>query len=212
MIGQSLKFENSSVALEILQELEKYRRFPKDERICQIGSCENCRNKYLHKIDKAISERRIITFILPAFPGKSPNPEKVLGYLPDYAEILSLSFFKSLNEEIKKIYDPGAKIILCSDGRVFSDVVGIKEDHIGEYQLAMETLIRDMAISDISTLHLDDIYEESDFTKMREGLLENYGYSLDFLKHKVKKGSGSNCKLEEKEANRMYKGITRFSI
>jgi L-tyrosine isonitrile synthase len=47
-------------------------------------------NYQVARIDRFIARGEPIHFVLPAFPAKSPNPEKTLGRLPDYGEVLAL--------------------------------------------------------------------------------------------------------------------------
>lgn len=200
----------TEMAKRILAEIMIFRRVPKSIPSCGDIKCQKCTSSYLPKIISAVKNNKPITFILPAFPGKSPNPEKVLGQLPDLAERLSLHFLGNLCQQIKKFYTPGIKIILCSDGRVFSDVVGMMENHIGAYQVELDRLIEEMSLSDISTFNLDDFYEGLNFVQMREELMNNYGDSLDALKQKIRNGTKLLASSDEQEAHRMYCGITRF--
>jgi pyoverdine/dityrosine biosynthesis protein Dit1 len=197
------------IAKRILAEVMMFRRVPAGAAVCNAG-CEKCAFPPLQKIIKAIKQNAPVTFILPAFPGKSPNPEKVLGPLPDHAERLSLSFLGALCQRIKSIYKPGIKIILCSDGRVFSDVVAMKESDITDYQIEINQLIRELSVSNITVFNLDHFYKGLHFAQMRDELMKTYGQSLDFLKQKIRNGAHPFATPEEQEATRMYSGITRF--
>ncbi|MDP7320811.1 MAG: isocyanide synthase family protein [Bacteriovoracaceae bacterium] len=198
------------VAQKILREIMNYRRLPRHSKLCANSKCQICSSVHMPKIISAVKKNIPVTFVLPAFPGKSPNHNKVLGPLPDYAERLSLRFLGKLCERIKKYYSPGIKIILCSDGRVFSDVVGMKESNVSAYQVKLDRLIEGMSLLDIVTFNLDDFYKELSFAQMRDELMKTYGKSLDFLKYKVRNGAKEEAEPDEKEANRMYCGITRF--
>jgi len=198
------------IADKILREMMNYRRLPKNSKLCCNSKCPSCSSIHLPKIIAAVKNRIPVTFVLPAFPGKSPNSNKVLGALPDYAERLSLKLLGKLCDTIKRLYSPGIKIILCSDGRVFSDVVGMKESNITAYQVELDRLIMEMSLLDITTFNLDDFYEELSFVQMRDELMKTYGNSSDFLKHKIRNGAKPEAKPDEEEANRMYCGITRF--
>lgn len=206
-----MKRDNTlEVSKKILSEVMQYKRQVPRHKECLNAQCEECASIHLPKIVQAVSIGEPVTFVLPAFPGKSPNTNKVLGYGVDLAEKLSLAFLGSLCEKIRSFYAPGIKIIICSDGRVFSDVVGMQEGNVTLYQNELMNLINDLSMSDISTFNLDDVYEDLSFNQMRDELMKTYGQSLEFLKHKVKAGAKLSAKREELEANRMYKGITRF--
>lgn len=197
------------IAKRILADVMIFRRVPAGESSCAQG-CQKCASLPLQKILAAVRKNEPVTFILPAFPGKSPNPEKVLGTLPDLAEKLALKFLGTLCQRIKKIYSPGIKLILCSDGRVFSDVIGMKESNVTAYQAEIDRLIKEMELSDISTFNLDHFYKDLHFVQMREELMKNFGQSLDFLKLKIRNGASPSASPAEQESNRMYSGITRF--
>lgn len=197
-------------AKKILTKLMAYRRISNAIDSCKDHHCQKCMAPHLAKIISFVKKKSAITFVLPAFPGKSPNTEKVLGVLPDYAEWLALDFLGKLSKEIKAFYSPGIKIILCSDGRVFSDVVGIKEDNITRYQTEIKKFIKRLSLSELTTFNLDDVYQNFSFTKMREKLIKYYAAPLDLLKLQVKNGAKLQANQSEKEANYLYCGITRF--
>ncbi len=195
---------------KILHEFIKYRRVPQVKGSCCGINCQKCASLYLPKIISAVQMNKPVRFVLPAFPGKSPNSEKVLGALPDQAERLSLNFLDGLCLRIKKYYSPGVKIILCSDGRVFSDVVGMDEDNVTAYQQELQRMIAGMDGNDLSTFNLDDFYKKLHFKQMREELMQSYGHSLDCIKTKIRRGASISASIDERDANQMYRGITRF--
>lgn len=198
-------------AERILSEVMTFRRLPENEKTCGDADCQTCSSLHLPNIVSAVTAGKPVTFVLPAFPGKSPNPEKVLGHLPDQAEKLSLRFLGDLCATIETYYPPGAKIILCSDGRVFSDVVGMQESHVTAYQLELEKLIEELSLSSvISVFNLDEVYGELSFSQMRDELMKSYGQSLDFVKHRVRNGAEVLATADEQEAVHLYRGITRF--
>ena len=167
---------------------------------------------HLHQVIAAIEQHQPLTFVLPAFPAKSPNPAKVLATLPDMAERVSLEFLNSLCQQIQSIYAPGARVILCSDGRVFNDVIGIHDQDVTAYQLELTQLLKKMPATPISTFNLDDLYHDLSFSQMRHKLMEHYGEPLETLKDAVRKGNKTPCSIEDEEAHRQYCGITRFLV
>ncbi|WP_241480358.1 L-tyrosine/L-tryptophan isonitrile synthase family protein [Legionella norrlandica] len=187
------------MAKRILAEFMIFRRVPEISKSCKHTDCQKCLSPHLPKVISAVEKHKPVIFVLPAFPGKSPNPEKVLGPLPDFAERLALNFLGNLCQRIKKFYTPGIKIILCSDGRVFSDVVGMKESNVTAYQVELDRLIEGMSLRDISTFNLDDFYKDLNFVQMRNELMKSYEQSLDFLKHKVRNGAKSSASQMNKK-------------
>lgn len=212
------KLSKSEIVMKIYSLLMSHRRVPASNpgSLCSSASCEKCKSQYLPNIVKAVEAHMPIKFVLPAFPGKSPNHEKVLGHLPDYGEELALVFLNNLCENINMHYQPGAEIIICSDGRVFSDVIGMKEVHVTEYQNKINQMIESLNLNNLSVFNLDEIYADNrdmSFNEMRQKLMSTYGESLEVLKQRVRNGDDnaeSKANLDEVEANRMYKGMVRF--
>ncbi|MEQ1876655.1 MAG: isocyanide synthase family protein [Bdellovibrionia bacterium] len=198
------------VAEQILNVFIQYRRMEAFDDSCRSETCAVCSKPHLQKVEAAVLRREPITFVLPAFPGKSPNPAKVLGHLPDMAERQALVFLNGLCQRINRIYEPGAQIIICSDGRVFSDVVGIPDEHVTAYQDALRKMIQELGLAHLSTFNLDDVHENKNFDLLRDALMSSYGQPLEALREKVKRGGHRSQAAEDKEAHRVYCGITRF--
>lgn len=203
--------EATNLAKNILTKVMQFRRMVESKNTCS-ATCKKCHKPHLDKVVTAIIQKKKIRFVLPAFPGKSPNPAKVLGHLPDMAEKQALKFLNSLCKQIQEIYEPGAEVIICSDGRVFSDVVGISEKDVTSYQIEIDRLIEELNLTSLSTFNLDDININNDFDQARSKLIKNYGQDLKSLKDKIKKGGKDSYNPEEIEANRMYCGLTRFLV
>ncbi len=157
----------------------------------------------LQKITTKMRNSEELVFLLPAFPAKSPSPLKTLGELPDLGEVLALEGLQSICAQISNIYNPGAKIIICSDGRVFSDVVNVSDETINNYQIGIENIIKEFNFNHIELFSLDDLYPDLKKDKLREVLLERFGKDIDEVKSLV-------CANEE--YNRLFNGLHRFLI
>jgi pyoverdine/dityrosine biosynthesis protein Dit1 len=140
---------------------------------------------HLDLILGAIRDAAPIDLALPAFPGKSPNRQKVLGPLPDLAEKLSLRFLSDICEAIRRVYPNGARIIVCSDGRIFSDVVGIQDSEIMRYRAELHGMVVNGDHAALQLFGLDDEYPGAGHWATRFRLLESYGESLRELKQQV---------------------------
>lgn len=197
------------LAEKCLAIITEHRRMT-DSAACQTETCSCCMSPHKDLVLAAIRNEKPITFVLPAFPGKSPNTKKVLGHLPDMAEIESLKFLDNLCEKIRSYYAPGAKIVICSDGRVFSDIVKIEECHITEYQKSIEKIVKTNNLKNLSTYHLDDEGMQKSFEEVRTRLMETHGEPLSSLRARVKRGSRGSQAHEDIEAHKMYCGITKF--
>ncbi len=194
---------SSLVAHEILGLFLPHRRLAQESAPCSPGGCANCLAPHLRRVIDSVERGAPVVFILPAFPGKSPNPAKVLSPRADMAERQSLAFLDGLCRRVASVYAPGARIVLCSDGRVFSDVVGIDECDITTYQRDLSSLIDELGTKSLSTFNLDDVFADCTFDGMRTRLMENHGEPLESLKARVREGG---------EPQRMYCGITRFLL
>ena len=76
---------------------------------------------FLDRIHWHTSRNARIELILPAFPCKSTSLDKVAGTSPDKGEELALRGLFEFVKDIEKIYSPGARVLIVSDGHVFSD-------------------------------------------------------------------------------------------
>ncbi len=195
------KSNPSELAADILKIVMRYRRVAEQNKECAREKCSSCIAPHMSQIISTIERNEAIVFVLPAFPGKSPNPAKVLGTRPDMAERKSLIFLDSICREIDKIYSPGAEIFICSDGRVFNDVVGIQEKDITTYQQDILAIIKELSLTKLKIFNLDDVFDHGNFDAMRSSLLENYAEPLEALEISVRINKEVNC---------LYRGITRF--
>ncbi|MCQ0023174.1 isocyanide synthase family protein [Streptomyces somaliensis DSM 40738] len=146
-----------------------------------------------------------IVFSLPGFPCKSPNPEKVLGRLPDQGERLALRFLDSLCAEIEKVHAPGAKVLICSDGHIFGDVIRVPDEHVDAYNDALLDMIRAEGLAGrLDTFDLRDCYgPDLSYDEKRRLAARTLGPTPEELRAEVR---------EDESSLRMYLGITRFLV
>ncbi|MGV9266019.1 L-tyrosine/L-tryptophan isonitrile synthase family protein [Kitasatospora sp. NPDC003701] len=142
-----------------------------------------------------------IVFTLPGFPCKSPNPAKVLSHLPDEGERLSLTFLDRLCEEIGRIYEPGAQILICSDGHIFGDLIHVPDEHIDQYSDALTAMIAREGLSHLATFDLRAVLGDLPFDEKRARVHAKYAPGKEELREQV---------LTDEETLRLYRGITRF--
>lgn len=206
------KLSEEAKAKALLSEVIRFRRMAKSKTSCFPGDCQHCMEPHLPKMLDAIRANKKIRFVLPAFPAKSPNPEKVLGVLPDMAEKEALTFLNGLCNRIKSHYEPGAEIIICSDGRVFNDLIGILDDNLTAYQIQIGRLIRDMGLVNLSTFDLHSVYPGDDHDRLRSDLMSKYGRPLEQVREMVKRGGNGTGSREDRDTHRHYCGTTRFLV
>ncbi|MFD7664781.1 L-tyrosine/L-tryptophan isonitrile synthase family protein [Streptomyces sp. NPDC059788] len=159
----------------------------------------------LRQLERLVAARRPIRLTLPGFPCKSPNPAKVIGRLPDEGERLALRFLDGLCARIAERYAPGAQLVICSDGHVFSDLIGVPDPHVDAYNDALRAMIRTAALPHLGTFDLRDVYGELPCDAKRERVIHRYAPSLDALRAETRDTAAGDG-----EALRLYRGITRF--
>lgn len=157
---------------------------------------------HARKIAEAIALGRPIQMVLPAFPAKSSNREKTLGILPDFGEVLALKRLNHLCEKIEHIYDPGARLVVCSDGRVFSDLVQVSDEAVDDYSRGIDAILEEYQLDRLSTFNLENVFSEfATYDQMRQALVRNYAESLDRIRERV---------ARDPEALSLFNGIHRF--
>ncbi|MBT3980207.1 MAG: L-tyrosine/L-tryptophan isonitrile synthase family protein [Bacteriovoracaceae bacterium] len=154
------------------------------------------------KMYKQCLEDKKLTFILPAFPAKSSNPEKTSGPLPDLGEILALKTLNDFCHEVSKIYGPGIEITICSDGRVFNDIVFVSDYDLQLYKSKISEIIEIHGFSFLKTYDLDDYYKNSmSYKSMREEFCHDFSQSIEDIKFKVR---------EDYQYRNIFNGLHRF--
>lgn len=195
--------QDQQLALHILEEVFAHRRLlPGEHDKDAMLSVEAA--PHLPKVLKAIEQRQPVRMVLPAFPAKSPSRDKTLSHLPDAGEEIALQNLHALCERIARIYEPGARIVICSDGRVFADVVRIPDPDVTEYNAALRVGANDLGLHNLEFFDLDDVYPGvKDYAVLREDLMVLYGEALKPLQERCR---------SQPEAGEMYRGITRFLL
>ncbi|MFI0740321.1 L-tyrosine/L-tryptophan isonitrile synthase family protein [Streptomyces sp. NPDC021100] len=158
----------------------------------------------IRQISHHLERRQPILFSLPGFPCKSPNTAKVISHLPDEGERLALHFLQDLCTGIEKIYSPGARVLICSDGHIFGDVIGVPDEHIDAYGDALRTMIQEEGLDHLGTFDLRDVYgPDLDYDEKRRMTADRYAPTVEQLRAEVK---------TDESTLRMYRGITRFLV
>jgi pyoverdine/dityrosine biosynthesis protein Dit1 len=180
-------------------------RFLLPHRRSEAGEHEhiNCFAEQLAAIRYFVDRQEPILFTLPAFPCKSPNRRKVLSHLPDMGELLSLQFLNQLCDQVTKVHTPGARMLLCSDGHVFGDLIRVPDDHITEYGNEIQAMVERHGLSHIETYGLQDFCPGADHDDKRKLLIEQYAQSLTSLREQVR---------SDDKTLSLYRGITRFLV
>ncbi|CAL9294910.1 isocyanide synthase family protein [Streptomyces sp. NPDC095602] len=194
---------SGSPADDILRLVFSFRRLahgPADGD-CAAGTCEECFALHRPKVERFIEQGVPVHFVIPAFPAKSPNPQKVLGTLPDMAERVSLEFLQELCDYTRHYYEPGARITICSDGHVFSDLVGVPDETVHAYGVELESLLAAIGADAINTYGLEDAFPGFPFDEQRAMLTSQYAVPVEEVRARA---------LAEPAARNIFGGIHRF--
>lgn len=161
--------------------------------------------RQMRRINDFVRDGATIVFTLPGFPCKSPNPAKVLGHLPDQGERLSLTFLNTLCTEIERIYPPGARLIICSDGHVFGDLIHVPDEHIDAYADELRIVIDQRGLSRLSVFDLRDVLgdlpHDTPHDTKRARIHERHAPTVEALRAEIR---------ADDHALALYRGITRF--
>lgn len=187
----------------LLQLVFEFRRTDNPADPCAEQPCQTCFDVHREKVRDFVEAGRPVHFVLPAFPAKSRNPNKVLGTLPDLGERLAIGFLESFCDQISHVHPPGARITICSDGHVFSDVLGIPDEDVLEYRAELRKMIRATGGGSVDIYSLDDAFAPASFADMRDTLVSRYAQPIDEIRAQVK---------EDPARRALFNGIHRFMV
>ncbi|HVY46927.1 MAG TPA: isocyanide synthase family protein, partial [Minicystis sp.] len=155
---------------------------------------------HLPKVRAFVDARAPVQLVLPAFPAKAPNPRKVLGALPDAAEWIALESLAELLDEIAEAHPPGARLVICSDGGVFADVVGVTDGQVAAYRAELAAMIAELG-ADIRIFGLEDAFGEASPRAARKLLLERWAPAVGEIRARAARAPQHAAQLD---------GIHRF--
>ena len=181
----------------------RFRRTEAATASCADRPCDECYGAQWERTKAFVTSGEPVHFVLPAFPAKSNNPRKVVGALPDLGERLAIEFLQSFTEQVSHVYPPGARITICSDGHVFSDVLGIPDQDVTDYRDELARVIAATGGGAIDMYSLDDAFALGSYDEMREALASRYATPLEDLRTQVR---------SELAARSMFNGMHRFMV
>ncbi|MCM6778686.1 isocyanide synthase family protein [Nocardia sp. CDC159] len=190
-----------AVAERILRIVFRRRRIADPTTPCASEPCPQCLAPHLDTVGRFIAAGKPISFVIPAFPAKSRNHRKTIGRLPDLGEQLALESVQSFCEQVSAVYSPGAVVTICSDGHVFSDALGIPDEHIDDYGAELMRIIRSIGGGAIGLYGLRDAMPNMSWDRRRVRLLDEYAETIDEIRESVR---------TDETARRMFNGIHRF--
>jgi pyoverdine/dityrosine biosynthesis protein Dit1 len=144
---------------------------------------------------------RPIDFVMLGFPFKSTNiRDKVIGTLPDMAELKTLENFTRFNSQIKEVYPPGVHIHIVSDGFIFNDLLNVPDQTVVSYK----HLSMDFGMSSNAPMlwyDLNDFYKGNDLREKREKVVNDFGITAEKLETDI---------LMNPDVNYLYRGMIIF--
>ncbi|KAF2650414.1 hypothetical protein K491DRAFT_707568 [Lophiostoma macrostomum CBS 122681] len=126
-------------------------------------------SNFLSIIDSFVISGSPVEACLPAFPFKSTNRVyKVLGTVPDKAEELALERLNFLCIQVGKIYPPGAKITIISDGITYNDLLSVSDRETWAYGEALRAMASEKKFNYLEFARMKDLLDISIPDKLRE--------------------------------------------
>ncbi|RKP32771.1 hypothetical protein METBISCDRAFT_21040 [Metschnikowia bicuspidata] len=99
----------------------------------RIDRWEEGRDAFVEHVRFFTARNLPVSAVLPAFPCKSFNLEKVQSPKPDMGEELAIRRILEFVLKVNQIYEPGMHFYIVSDGHVFSDCVNVDDDVVDEF-------------------------------------------------------------------------------
>jgi pyoverdine/dityrosine biosynthesis protein Dit1 len=151
------------------------------------------RDSFSSLVREHVEAKRSVPMVLPAFPFKSINKEeKVIGTKPDLGEELALDRLNDLCQQIRKVHEPGAHILIAPDGACYNDLLDITDDDLWDYGVTLRKMVDDKGYSCISFIRFMELLgfatPDEEMTKerfvellepSRKALMERYGQGVD---------------------------------
>ncbi len=189
-------------ATAILDVLFRHRRLLQEDGGADATAWTEAEGgPHLGRLLDAITGDLPVHLILPAFPAKSPNRLKTLGVAPDLGERIGLRRLQQICDEIAAVYSPGARCTICSDGHVFSDLVGVPDPDVDAYRDGILQLLQELSAASLATFSLTEAFGAADYDTLREELLIGFAEPQSQLRQRV---------CDEPEARTQFNGIHRF--
>lgn len=195
--------EVDSTVRRILGLLFQFRRLSSATDPCAKQPCATCYATHWEKMRRFVAAGEPVHFVIPAFPAKSRNPDKVLGPLPDLGERLATSFLESFCDQIAHFHEPGARVTICSDGHVFSDILEIPDEDVTAYRGELQRIIRSSGGGSVDIYSLENAYPASSFEHMRELLVAKHAQPIEQISESVR---------QDQQWRSLFNGIHRFMV
>ncbi|SHO57339.1 L-tyrosine/L-tryptophan isonitrile synthase family protein [Vibrio quintilis] len=162
--------------------------------------------KLKNQVRDFVANDKPVRLLLPAFPCKTNNLDKVICHLPDMGEYLVLRKFVQTIRDIQAIYEPGIIFHIFSDYHTFSDYISVDLKHHYDFSDKLRLMVERMNCSEylkiVNFEHYPEFDDLEDFQYFK-GLKDKYGkpgYEENFDK----------LKLKDNKMNTTYLGLKKF--
>lgn len=172
--GFTIKSKSKNIVNDIKEKINQLKLIYKVVDILlkyNYGSNEQILKEILiNKVDYLYRNKKELNFVIPAFPGKSPNDNSCFSILPDYTEELALKTIKDFMNNVNSCYPFGCSFTIIHDGHFFINLgITRSEVELNSYineirkKLPENTeskTIYDLFDSDDCNIALDRFYNE----------------------------------------------------
>lgn len=157
---------------EKLNELKNIKTVVNKILTYSYGMNNNTLEKILYKkVQEAYEKKEKLNFVIPAFPGKSPNKNSCFSHLPDYTENISINSIKAFIKEINKVYKFKCTFTIIHDGHYFIKLgITRSEEELNDYI----NEIRKSLPRDIKSKTIYDLMGTRDFNIAYNKFAEKY--------------------------------------
>ncbi|KAF5210614.1 dityrosine synthesis enzyme [Clavispora lusitaniae] len=164
---QDLNTQMSNLALDDAKEMatkitEIFETTVKNS--AKVDRWSEGRDSFIKNVQFFTSRNAQVEAVLPAFPCKSSNPEKVASTTPDKGEELALKRIIEFVSYVNEIYPPGMKFFIVSDGHVFSDCINVDDKVVDSYTEQLKKLYHRVKPEGFDGIHfrgLNDCFKSS---------------------------------------------------
>lgn len=138
------------------------------------------------QVRKFVENDQPVTMLLPAFPCKSVNRDKVLGALPDMGEYLAIKKFVQVIRDVEAFYPPGMKLVIFSDYHTFSDYISVDMDAHYKYSEHLSEIVNIFNASSIVSIrnfqHFPEFsgYQAHDYIDALRDMYGDQDYNSQF--------------------------------
>jgi pyoverdine/dityrosine biosynthesis protein Dit1 len=94
-------------------------------------------------------------------------------------------------------------MLICSDGHVFGDLIGVSDEHIDAYGDELHTIIQREGLDRLGIFDLREVFGNLPYDEKRAWVSERYAPTIEQLRAEVRTNA---------ETLSLYCGITRFLV